>query len=118
MKIYLRFFPLLIASALVLATACSDDQGLEKYQQESETKWLGNDVDPNQTWMTGIPVYLNITAPAGSTITAQSSHKQLALRKQHPARLRLLQLWQLGLERFGLSTARKPECQHQLSSVD
>lgn len=72
MKIYLRFFPLLIASALVLATACSDDQGLEKYQQESETKWLGNDVDPNQTWMTGMPVYLNITAPAGSTITAQS----------------------------------------------
>lgn len=72
MRINHLLYPLLTGISLATIMACSDDSGLEKYQQQELSNWTGESIDPNHTWITSTPVYLNVTGQPGCTVTAQT----------------------------------------------
>ena len=70
------FFQALMGLLLCAASvSCTEDNELEKLQPNESGNWL-TDIDPNQTWITSVPVRINIVGESGATVTARTVGNQ------------------------------------------
>lgn len=70
------FFQALMGLLLCAASvSCTEDNELEKLQPNESGNWL-IDIDPNQTWITSVPVRINIVGESGATVTARTVGNQ------------------------------------------
>lgn len=58
----------------VVFGSCSEDNGLTPTDKGdgNTTSFLDGQIDPNNNWMTAVPVQVEINAPSKGTVTAQT----------------------------------------------
>lgn len=61
-------------AAPVVFSSCSEDKGLANFDEGDDNKsgFFEGEIDPSNTWMTSVPVQVDINAPGKGTITAQT----------------------------------------------
>lgn len=56
----------------VVFGSCSEDNGLTNNDKGNKTAFFDGQIDPSNTWMTSVPVQVDINAPGNGTVTAQT----------------------------------------------